>query len=180
MDAQRLRQIFEALDQALTDPTRLDIRGGAAVLALGLTGRTTMDIDVLPGSRYAEPGLREACRRAGLLLNPLDKDFQEQEYLELVPEETLVLPEASDHAPYNTVFRGRLLTVRTPAAADLVVSKLKRLDPDDLADIAFLIQRFGLKAEQLRESFSRLPARFRSDLVLADNLRYVLEDFLDA
>jgi hypothetical protein len=33
MDAAKLRQIFERLDQALEHPTELLIRGGAALLA---------------------------------------------------------------------------------------------------------------------------------------------------
>ena len=48
MDRQRLRELFERVDRELQEPAQLDIRGGAAVLALGLAGRSTSDIDVLP------------------------------------------------------------------------------------------------------------------------------------
>ncbi len=178
MDREDLRRTFERLDEALESETVLVIRGGAAVLALGLDQRVTMDMDVLPESRYSEPDLRAACERAGLGFNPGDKDDPDRDYLETVPEETLVLPTPSDEVPYNTVFRGRRLTVKTPPAADLVVGKLKRLDPEDLADVAFLVRRFGLTRRDIAEAASRLPRRHREDPVIQDNLRYVFEDYL--
>jgi uncharacterized nucleotidyltransferase DUF6036 len=178
MDAFKLRQTFEKLDQALEHPTELLIRGGAAVLAHGLEQRVTLEIDVLPDSRFIEADLRRACAAAGLGFNPSDKDFVEQDYLEVVPEETLILPRPDPERVYNTIFRGLRLTVRTPPAADLVVGKLKRLDPEDLADVTFLVRHFRLTAADLKESFGRLPARFKTDSVVEDNLRFVIEDLL--
>ncbi len=176
MDALKLRQIFEKLDQALEHPTELLIRGGAAVLAYGLEQRVTIDIDVLPASRFVEVDLRRACAAADLGFNPSDKDFAERDYLEVVPEETLILPRPDPERGYNTIFRGLRLTVRTPPAADLVIGKLKRLDPEDLADVGFLIKHFRLTEADLREAFGRLPARFKADPVVQDNLRFVIED----
>ena len=166
----------EVLDAMFADLARGGPRG-AALLALGFEGRTTVDIDVLPGSTFLDADLRQACEAAGLAWNPADKDSPPGDYLEVVPEETLVLPVPSpDGHPYNTVFRGQRLLVRTPPAADLAIGKLKRLDPEDLADIQYLVRRFGLDPAALREAFSRLPPRFRADPVLVDNLRYVVED----
>ncbi len=177
MDRNRLLAIFEALDGALQSSCELEIRGGAAVLALGLEGRTTLDIDVLPSSRFVDAELRRACAAAGVGFNPTSgKDLAEHDFLEVVPEETLVLPVPSPERPYNTVFRGRRLTVRTPPVADLIIGKLKRLEPEDVADIAFLTQRFAITEGDLSEAFGRLPARWRGDPVIVDNLRYVLED----
>jgi uncharacterized nucleotidyltransferase DUF6036 len=178
MDATKLRQIFEKLDDALEHPTELLIRGGAAVLAHGLEQRVTLDIDVLPASRFVEADLRRACAAAGLDFNPSDKDLVEHDYLEVVPEETLILPRPDPDRGYDTVFRGVHLTVRTPPAADLIVGKLKRLEPDDVADVAFLIKRFRLSRADLAESFERLPERFKTDPVVQDNFRYVIEDCL--
>ena len=45
-----------------------------------------------------------------------------------------------------------------------------------VADIAFLVQRFALVQDDLREAFGGLAGRWRVDPVLLDNLRYVLED----
>lgn len=178
MDALKLRQVFEKLDQALEHPTELLIREGAAVLAHGLEQRVTIDIDVLPASRFIEADLRRACAAADLGFNPSDKDFAERDYLEVVPEETLILPRPDPERGSNTVFRGLRLTVRTPPAADLVIGKLKRLDPEDLADVTFLIKHFRLTEADLKESFDRLSARFKADPVVQDNLRFVIEDLL--
>jgi hypothetical protein len=175
VDARTLVESLERLDAALESPTELRIRGGAAVLAHGFEGRVTVDIDVLPTSRFVDADLRRACAAAGLGLNPMDKDHPAGDYLEVVPEQTLVLP-VPGAQPDNTVFRGKRLTVRTPPAADLIVGKLERLDPEDMADIQFLAGRFALDEAQLREAFGRLPQRFREDGVLTDNLRYVIED----
>jgi hypothetical protein len=178
MDRARLQSLFEQLDAALASETVLLLRGGAAVLALGFKGRVTMDLDVLPGSSFVEADLRQACDAVGLGFNPEDKDWVEQDYLEVVPEETLVLPCHTDERPYNTVFRGRRLVVKTPPAADLVVGKLKRLDQEDLGDVAFLVARFELTRADLDEAYGRLAERFKEDPVLHDNLRYVMEDLL--
>lgn len=178
MDAIKLRQVFERLDQALEHQTELLIRGGAAVLAYGLEQRVTIDIDVLPSSRFVEADLRRACAAVGLGFNPLDKDLAEQDYVEVVPEETLILPRPDPERGYNTVFRGEHLTVKTPPAADLIAGKLKRLEAEDLVDVVFLIERFRLTKDDLTEAFERLPSRFKSDPVVQDNLRFVIEDYL--
>ncbi len=174
MDAAALRQILERIDASLASPADLSIRGGAALLALGFEGRTTVHIDVLPASRFVDSELRAACAAAGLGWNPPDKDAPQGDYLETVPAQTLVLPVPA--AEYDVVFRGRHLTVRIPPAADLVIGKLKRLDPEDLSDIHYLVARFGLQESDLRNAFQRLPEKFRRDGVLIDNLRYVCED----
>ena len=123
MDRNRLFVIFEALDGALQSSCELEIRGGAAVLALGLEGRTTLDVDVLPSSRFVDLDLRRSCAAAGVDFNPTSgKDLTERDFLEVVPEETLVLPIASPERPYNTVFRGRRLTVRTAPVAVFAAS----------------------------------------------------------
>ena len=164
MDATKLRQLFEDLDEALEHPTELLIRGGAAVLAYGLEQRVTLDIDVLPASHFIEADLRRA--------------FTERDCLKVVPEETLILPHPDPDRGYNTVFRGLRLTVKTPPAADLVVGKLKQLEPDDLTDVAFLVKSFRLTEVDLSDAFERLPTRFKTDPVVKDNFRYVVEDCL--
>ena len=174
VDAEALRRAFERIDATLSRPTELLIRGGAALLALGHQDRSTVDIPVLPDSRFVEADLRAACTAAGLGWNPHDKDFPEGDYVEVVPANTLVLP--VPNADYDVVFRGTKLTVRTPPAADLVIGKLKRLEPEDLSDITYLVGHFGVDEAALRAAFDRLPERFRRDGVLLDNLRYVCED----
>ena len=59
------------------------------MLAHGLQQRVTLDIDVLPASRFIESDLRRACSAAGLGFNPSDKDLVEQDYLRYVIEDLL-------------------------------------------------------------------------------------------
>ena len=42
----------------------------------------------------------------------------------------------------------------------------------------FLIDRFRLTESDFHEAFERLPAKFKADPVVQENLRYVLEDYL--
>jgi len=67
----------------------------------------------------------------------------------------------------------RVLVTREHHAAPV-----KRIDLEDLADVTFLVQHFRLTEADLEESFSRLPARFRADPVVQDNLRFIVEDLL--
>jgi hypothetical protein len=179
VDAARLRALLEQLDEALDDEVVLDLHGGSALLMLGMSDRTTMDIDVLPTSHFVDSSLRRACETAGILFEPMDTEFLEREYIEVIPEATLVLPRASDLRPYTTAFRGKRLTVRIPPPADLVVGKLKRAEPEDLADIAFLARRFALTRADVEEAFCRLPRHLQEEPVIRDNLRYVLEDHVE-
>jgi hypothetical protein len=59
----------------------------------------------------------------------------------------------------------------------LVLTKIGQ-SVGDLADVTFLIKHFQLTTADLKESFGRLPARFQSDPVMQDNLRFVVEDLL--
>jgi hypothetical protein len=129
---------------------------------------------VLPGSQFIEPDLRRACEAAGLAWNPPNKDFAPGDYLELVPASSLALP--TPDGDYDIVFRGRMLTVRTPPPQDLVIGKLKRLEAEDIGDVHYLVSKLGVDRAAVEEAFARLPERFRRDPVVADNLRYVLED----
>ena len=52
------------------------------------------------------------------------------------------------------------------------------LESDDVADVTFLIKRFRLTKVDITESFERLPARFKTDPVVQDNFRYIVEDLL--
>ena len=54
--------------------------------------------------------------------------------------------------------------------ADLVASKLYRYSEQDQEDIQFLMLRGGVTLEAVRESVSRLPERFRDDVMTVENL----------
>ncbi len=82
MDKDSLRTLLQRIDDQLTEKVVLDIRGGAAVPAHGLGGRTTGDLYVLPASRFSEAAFGKACEQVGIAFNPEDKDFMDSDYAE--------------------------------------------------------------------------------------------------
>jgi len=179
MDKPELYEVLKKLDENLQLPTRLHVRGGAACMLHGEEYRMTLDIDVIPGeSRYEKTDLSQACEKAGILLDPTE--FEELEgnkpYLQLLPEESLCLPRPKPNSA-KQCWEGKKLEMSTPPAADLIISKLKRSDPVDLQDIAFLLMKFETTMSELKEAFSRLPSHFRKDVILVENFENTLRDF---
>lgn len=181
MEKHELQETLQKMDLHLQNPTRLHIRGGAACMLHGEAYRVTIDIDTIPQESEFDPeDLAQACKKAGILLDPTS--FEDLEsgmpYLQLLPEETLVLPKPRPGKEL-TPWKGEKLRVTTPEAADLLVSKLKRCDAIDIQDIAFLILKFKIKREEVVESFKRLPKFWREDIILKENFENTLKDFFE-
>jgi hypothetical protein len=62
------------------------------------------------------------------------------------------------------------LTVRTGTPADLIASKLFRYSEKDVGDIRFLMESARVSMAGIKESVSRLPTRFRDDVLVRENL----------
>jgi hypothetical protein len=58
----------------------------------------------------------------------------------------------------------------------LVASRLIRYDPTDLADIQFLFSQSRLKFEEVAQAVDRLPANFRDDVRVRENLANLRRD----
>lgn len=169
IDEQEALAYFERLDPLVRPGTVLFVIGGSAVAQLGAKIRVTADIDVaLPYSTVELSEFAEASSRAGLPVNPA---FGYQgAYVELVKPLMLTLPKPASETDCVVLFRGDNLTVRTSAPADLVASKLYRYSDQDQEDIQFLTGPGGATPEAVREAVSRLPARFRDDVLVRENL----------
>ena len=168
-------EYFDRLDALVSSGTVLYIYGGAAVAVLGSRIRTTMDIDVAePYSRIDRAEFMVASAKAGLPVNP-DADY-DSAFLELVGAFRLCVPEPTAENPGVVVYSGRNLTVRTGSAADLIASKLVRYDEQDQQDIQFLLKTGAVTLEAVKESASRLPAAFREDALVRENLANLGED----
>ncbi len=85
----------------------------------------------------------------------------------------LAPPDATDRV---VLWRGTRLSVFTVGPADLVASKLIRYDPTDQADIQFLMANARLRFEQVAQAVERLPAPFRDDSVVRENLLNLRRD----
>jgi len=181
MDKTQLHDVLHKMDQHLQKNTSLHIRGGSACILHGEEYRATIDIDIIPQqSRFEKEDLRQACKKAGVLLDPTSFEDMEsgKPYIQLLPEESLILPRPKPNA-HMTPWKRNKLAVTTPPPADMIISKLKRCDAIDIQDIAFLMLKFEVNANQLKEAFNRLDDHWKSDIILKDNFENTLRDFFD-
>lgn len=174
MTAATLRDHLARLDAALDEPVRLCVYGSAALMLMGEEDRFSVDIDVAgPYSVANEPHFAAAAERAGLPVNPAE-DFG-GDHIEWVGGARLCLaPPRTENTA--VLWRGAQLTVFTLPPADLVASRLIRYDPTDQADIQFLIIQSRLGFPDIVAAVERLPAPFRDDALVRENLENLRRD----
>lgn len=169
INEQESEAYFERLDPLVETGTVLFVIGGSAIAQLGAKIRVTADIDVaLPYSRIDLASFAVASEKAGLPVNP---EFGYQgAYIELVKPLMLTLPKPMSEDSCIVLFQGINLTVKTSSPADLVASKLYRYSEQDQEDIQFLMGRGATTLDDVKDAVSRLPPRFRDDVIVRDNL----------
>lgn len=153
-------QILHTLDRHLRQPTRIVLFGRAA-LALGYPAAptefgVTQDVDaLLPSVAMAQietdqqfwdalDATNKELEPTGLYMTHL---FTDQQVI-LTPQwlGKIVPLSAPNNFRYVQLFR--------PAGIDLVLTKMMRNDPQDLADIRFLLAAENLTASELRLAFA--------------------------
>ena len=168
MNSTSLREHLARLDAALNEPARLCIYGSAALMLMGEEDRFSVDLDVAgPYSTVNEAGLETAARQIGLPVNP-PEDFS-GDHIEWVGPARLCLAEPSRENAV-VLWQGSRLTLFTLPPSDLIASRLIRYDPTDQTDIQFLLVQFRLRFEDVAEAVDRLPAIFRNDTLVRENL----------
>ena len=168
MNATTLREHLARLDGALSEPARICVYGSAALMLMGEEDRFSVDVDVAgPYSTVNEVALTAAAQRIGLPVNP-PEDFP-GDHIEWVGPARLCLavPSREDAV---ALWQGSRLTVFTVPPADLIASRLIRYDPTDQADIQFLVTQFRVGYEDVAQGVDRLPAVFRDDALVRENL----------
>jgi hypothetical protein len=174
MNATTLREHLARLDAALGEPARLCIYGSAALMLMGEEDRFSLDIDVAGSySVVSERTLATAAQQIGLPINP--PEHFTGDHIEWVGPGRLCL---ANPTPEGTVvlWQGSRLTVLTVPAPDLVASKLIRYDPTDQADIQFLVANCRVRFEDIAQAADRLPAPFRDDALVRENLKNLQRD----
>jgi len=174
MNATTLREHLARLDAALAEPVRLCLYGSAAVMLMGEEDRFSADADIAgPYSTANEAALAVAAQQIGLPVNPPEE--YPGDHLEWVGPPRLCLAAPS---PQEVVvlWQGSRLTVFTLPPADLVASRLIRYDPTDQADIQFLVIHARLRFEDIAQAVERLPAAFRHDALVRENLDNLRRD----
>lgn len=174
MNEASLRVYLEKLDSFLSSPAVCCIYGSTACMLLGEESRTSLDVDVAaPYSRLDETDFRAAAVSAGLPVNP-PSDYQD-DHIEWIGPLRLCLADPVA-AGEIVLWKGALLTVVTASPADLVASKLIRYDPTDQADIQFLLTQAQLRFADIPPAVERLPAAFRGDPLVRENLDNLRRD----
>lgn len=154
-------------------PVRLCLIGSAACLFGGMDGRTSRDLDIWkPASDFDRLELKRAAETAGLGFDPKATLLPDQPYLQFIE------PGLVEVGPFEPVFVDRLGRVQLfrPPIENLILSKLIRCDPKDLADIRFLISKHRPDFQLIRNLVTSLGPRSR-ELAL-ENLIYL--DILSA
>ncbi len=168
MNAAVLRDHLARLDAALGEPARPCVYGSAALMLMGEEDRFSVDVDIAgPYSVVNERELAAAAEKAGLPVNPTET-FR-GDHLEWVgPTRLCLAAPSADNAV--VLWQGSKLGIFTLPPADLVASRLIRYDPTDQADIQFLVIHSRLQFQDIAQPVRRLPAPFREDALVRENL----------
>ena len=67
-------------------------------------------------------------------------------------------------------------TAFTLPIPDLIASRLIRYDPTDQADIQFMLVHQPVSIEAISQAVTRLPAAFREDALVQENLKNLQRD----
>lgn len=152
--------ILRTLDSFLTRETRIVLYGRAA-LALGFADApaefgVTRDVDaILPAAEMtaieADEQFWQALDRANRELEPSGL-YMTHLFLD---EQVILSPDwLGGIVPLSVSGLERLRAYR-PSVLDLVLTKMMRRDPQDLADIKFLLRQDSFTEAQIKEAFAR-------------------------
>ena len=174
MNATTLREHLKRLDAALSEPASLCVYGSAAVMLMGEEDRFSVDIDIAgPYSKVNERALAAAAEQVGLPVNP-PEDFPADHIEWVGPTRLCLAAPAAENAV--VLWQGKNLALFTLPPADLVASRLIRYDPTDQADIQFLLIQSRVRFEAVAQAVTRLPAAFRDDALVRENLNKLRRD----
>ena len=174
MDFTALQTYLSQLDGALKGKAECCIYGSAACMLLGEEGRISLDVDIAgPYSQVNETMLQSAAAQIGLPVNP-PADFA-GDHIEWIGPLRLCLADPSVGGRV-VLWQGANLTIFTVSPPDLAASKLIRYDPSDQADIQFLMVNGRVGIEEIARAVERLPAAFRADIMVRENLKNLNRD----
>lgn len=162
IDRVALVKLFEKLDAESTSEQVLCVIGAAAVLAHGLDGRQTQDIDVWrPASAINDAALARAAEAAGMDYNPAALDV-ERVFLQTILPGVVQLPDYKDGKwstgeASETLWQGDKLRVVAPPPAIIVAAKLVRGEDRDIDDCAYLIEAKRIGPDQIRDAIRGIP-----------------------
>ena len=170
IDRERLETVFGVIGEALAQPALLCLIGSAPAIHCGQSGRQTQDIDVWgPRSDFDQGDLAQACRRAGVLFDPVGETSPDDIYLQIVRPGVVTLP--STFEPEVLARFGKLTVAMAPPAI-IAASKLTRAAERDLDDIVWWLQTRKIGLQDVEAAISRLPGEMNRETA-AENMTIV-------
>ena len=174
MDKQRILEIFASIDRHLQSVAKLCLYGSGAFILLDEEDRTSLDIDIAaPYSTVDYSDLSRAVELSGLAINP--ETGTNEDHIEWISIVRLCLadPATTDSM---VLWQGSKLTIFTVSPADLIASKLIRYDDIDKSDIHYLVFQMNIAFKAVVNAVSKLPAQFRDDVIVNENLLNLEQD----
>lgn len=179
-------RILRTLDRHLHGPFVLHVYGRSA-LALGYAEgpaafQVTMDVDaILPARDLRAIEANEDFWQAQERTNA-ELDDSGLYFTHLFEERQVILTDDwLDHTVPLPDFGFRHLVLRRPSSADLVLTKMMRVDPQDRDDIRFLLAQADNSAAQVRAALgrARIPEVAEIREAFEENQRW-LQGWLEA
>jgi len=170
----KLIKIFlEELDAAWKplgdEPIRLRLIGSTALMLQTDYERGTKDSDILEAAEIT-PKVKAQLLKLGGPKSPLDKKYAL--YVEVVLEAILFYPRRPVYHPAQDL-KLKNFDVEVLDLTDVVVSKIKRLNRNDIADIRAMAQRKLLKQDKLVERFKSAVDAFSMDARAEELDKYI-------
>ena len=160
MDWAELEKKLTELGETLEKPVTLTVIGSAVCMSAGQAGRMTADIDVMrTGSVFDLNALKKACASIGIAFDPKGYDEPENAYLQLIDEGIVQIGKYKETTTLMTV--GNLSVIRPPIE-NIIASKMVRGDDADFADAMFLIKKYSIAREDVKDvinTFKNKPAK---------------------
>lgn len=167
LDKESLTQILCSLGEHLQKQTSLSLIGSCPLILLGApsgksdnTPRSTIDIDCWNKySKYDYKDLESACIKSNILFNPTDYLEPTTPYIQIVEEGVVQVPE---HKPVFKFKTGNL-SVYTATPQAIITSKLVRMDTSDIHDCIYLINKFKIDLEEIKNNIKLLNNKIATE-----------------
>lgn len=169
LSAEQWREKLSLLASHLQRPTSLCIIGSGPGIIGGQPNRVSIDLDTLQrASHFAYSDMKQACEKSGLLFNPQDEIDPNQPYIQIIEEGKVQVGRFTE---VTDVMREGGLVVIRPPMENIVASKLLRASDKDFADVAYLVETYGVTRQGVEKVLKHFPADKREQA--AENLVFL-------
>ena len=170
LSAEEWTTILERIAVHLKKPASLCLIGSAPGILSGQPSRLSIDLDSWQkASKFAYSDLKQACEKAGVMFNPKGELKPDTPYLQIVEEGVVQI---GKFKAVTTLMEEGKLTVTRPPIENIIASKLVRMEPKDLDDIAYLMQHYRTPKNAVGKVVEGFPAfareRAEENLVYLD------------